>query len=204
MAMEQGLPSAGMPPVSPGVAGQAARAAPQRTAMQAGEASAGGGPEGAEEAPNVSQALQQEYEQATEGLGDMLYRDQKTSDAFDKMLLEEDPIGTTIQASLIAIQQLDQRLDLDEGVFQAVTQDAVNMLMELGEAKGLEYSGREAQQITAAVWEGVMQMVGGDDETIAEDYGTITQGMNEGQINDAMSTYKQLLSEGSGMGEQNG
>jgi hypothetical protein len=156
---------------------------------------------GEEETPNVTNDEQAEYQRVAEGMGDMLYRDDKMSNAVEQMLNPDDKMGSTIQAGVILMQQLDDRLDMDGLVVSQVTQDMSNGLMEIGEAKGLQFTPREMQQVTAGIWEGVMAVWGGEDETMNEDYATVTEGMAPEEIEEAKASYQQLLNEGTGAGE---
>lgn len=197
-------PMNGMPQAPQAMPGQVsdqdiANASPEPTAIDAAKQAAEA-PDG-EEMPNATPEEQAEYERVFDGLSDMLYENDQMSKSISGSLMQEDPMGSTIQAALVTIQQLDERLDMDEIVIPQITQDTTEMIMELGEAKGLQYTGRQAQQILAGVWEGVMIMFGGEDETINEDYAAITEGMSEAEINDSMATYQKLLSEGTGAGE---
>ena len=101
----------------------------------------------------------------------------------------------------MTIKELDERLDLDDEVIASIAENASTMLMDLGDAKGLEYTGREQQQVMGGIWEGVMMLFGGEDETLQADYGELTQGMGQPEIDDAMNTYERLVREGSGAGE---
>ena len=156
-----------------------------------------------EEIPNVSADEQAEYDRAADGLSDMLHQNEEMSTKITDGLLKEDPIGSTIQAATIVIQQLDERIDMDSAVIPQITSDTVEMLVELGEAKGLSFTGRQVQQVMGGTWEAVMIMFGGEDESINEDYATMTQGMGQAEIEDSMASYQQLTNEGDGAGELN-
>jgi hypothetical protein len=106
---------------------------------------------------------QAEYERAMKALSRVLYANNKTASAIVNQIDPNDKIGSTTKASILLLQQLDEKIQMDEVVVPEVTREATSRVMELAETRyGIEYGGREAQVILGSVWEGVQQMFGAD------------------------------------------
>jgi len=158
--------------------------------------------DGQEEEPNVTNDEQAEYERVAEGMGDILYRDEKMSAAVEQSINADDKMGSTIQTGISLMKALDDRMDIDGIVVGQITQDLAGALMELGEAKGIQYTPRESQQILAGIWQGSMFLFAGESDAMAQDYATVTEGMGQEEIDEGNASYEALLAEGTGMGEQ--
>lgn len=117
---------------------------------------------GSEEA---TQREQQEYERVVKAMEKILYEEDNLVDAVMQQLNPEDKISSTTKATTLFIQQVDERLDMDEIVIPQITQDAVEMITELAEQRfGQEFSEQEMQATLGATWEGVMAMFGVDQQ----------------------------------------
>ncbi len=135
---------------------------------------------------------QKSYEQAMEAVKTVLYENDSTSDSISRMLQPEQKIDSTVQASLLALSEIDKQLDLDEGVIAQVAMDITDMVIDLGEqGKGIQYSEQESQAVWGSVWEGVMEMYGVDEG----EYADFTEGMSDEDVAGQEKQYKQFLGE---------
>lgn len=149
----------------------------------------GGAKGGEQEATPEEEA---EYKRSLEALHTVLYANEGTSQAVVDMLQPEDKIGSTVKAGVMLIQQLDEKIDMDESVIAQITMDAADRLIEMGErAKGMQYSEKEAQAVLGATWEGVMDLFGVDEGSYEE----LTQGMSDKEIGSYEKEYKGYLGE---------
>ncbi len=104
---------------------------------------------------------QAEYERAMKALAAVLYQNDKMAAAMVDQIVPEDKIGSTTKASLMLIQQMDEKLQMDESVVAQFSVEVVERLSELAEARhNMQYGDRELQVIMGAVWEGVQAMFG--------------------------------------------
>lgn len=118
-----------------------------------------GTPVGPEE--QASPEEQQEYQRAMKALSQVLYANDKTSNAIVDQIDPNDKVGSTAKVNMLVMQQLDKKINMDESIVAQMTQEVAERIMELAEARhGFEYSEREAQVILGATWEGVAQMFG--------------------------------------------
>lgn len=183
-------------------------AAEPTTAPQGPEAQFGAEPPaGAEvtaEAPEGEEATPEEqkaYEDAMSALHKVMYTNQGTSEAIADMLQPEDKIGSTVKAGVMVIQQLDQKIDMDENIIAEMTAETADRLMEMGErAKGMQFTDQEAQAVAGATWEGVMQMFGVDEEQ----YNSFMSGMAPEEIDKQKKTYESFLGQSAPGAQQGG
>ena len=104
---------------------------------------------------------QAEYERAMRALAQVLYQNDKMAAAMVDQIIPDDKVGSTTKASLMLIQQLDEKLQMDESVVAQFSVEVVERLTELAEARhNIQYGDRELQVIMGSVWEGVQQMFG--------------------------------------------
>ncbi len=104
---------------------------------------------------------QAEYERAMKALAQVLYQNDKMASAMVDQIVPDDKIGSTTKASLMLIQQMDEKLQMDESVVAQFSVEVVERLTELAEARhNMQYGDRELQVIMGAVWEGVQAMFG--------------------------------------------
>ena len=104
---------------------------------------------------------QAEYERAMKALAQVLYQNDKMAAAMVDQIIPDDKIGSTTKASLMLIQQMDEKLQMDESVVAQFSVEVVERLTELAEARhNMQYGERELQVIMGAVWEGVQAMFG--------------------------------------------
>jgi hypothetical protein len=121
-------------------------------------------PPGMNEQP-ASPEEQKEYERVMEALSKVLYSNDKTAGAIVDQVLPSDKITSTTKATVLLVQQLDEKVQMDEAVVAEVTQEATARIMELAEARhGFQYGEREAQVIMGSVWEGVQGLFGMDQQ----------------------------------------
>lgn len=135
---------------------------------------------------------QQEYERAMSAVQTTLYENDETADSIERMLQPEQKVDSTVQAALITLSEVDKQLNLDEGVIAQVAMDITDMIIDLGqEGKGIQYSDQEAQAVWGAVWEGVMEMYGVDEE----EFESFTKDMSDEEVSGYDQQYKQFLGE---------
>lgn len=133
---------------------------------------------------------QAEYERAVGALGKVLYEDDETADAVVDQLREEDPVGSITKASILLVRQLDDRLDLDENVIAQFTLEVLDRVVELYETKtGQDLPPEEVEKVTAATWEGIMQVYDIDEE----DYRQFTDGLSEDDVKAMEQSYQQKM-----------
>ncbi len=119
-------------------------------------------------------AEQAEYERVVGAMQKILYEEDRLVDSVMQQLDPNDKVSSTTKATTLFIQQIDERLDMDEIVIPQVTMDAVEMITELAEQRfGQEFSEQELQATFGSTWEGVMAMFGIEEE----DYAQLTEGM---------------------------
>ena len=142
-----------------------------------------------EEATEEEQA---ELDRALGALSKVLYEDDNTSQSIQDQLRPEERIGSIAKASILLIQQLDEKLDLDEVVIAEFTQEVADRVIDMYEAKNdEEVTDEDAQKVLGATWEGVQELFGVDEDSYEE----MTQGMGEEDINQYTQQYKQFLGE---------
>lgn len=133
---------------------------------------------------------QEEYDQAISALHKVMYSNEGTSQALVDMLQPSDKVGSTTKASILLIQQLDEKLDMDESIIAEITMDVADRMIEMAErAKGMSFSEKETQAVAGATWEGVMELFGVDEG----DYEEMTRGLSEQDIAAQTKTYKGFL-----------
>lgn len=108
---------------------------------------------------------QQEYERAMRALSQVLYSNDEIANSIVDQVDPNDKVGTTSKVSILLMNQLDQKVNMDESVVATVSQELVERISELAEARhNIEYGERELQVIMGAVWEGVQAMFGMDEQ----------------------------------------
>lgn len=116
---------------------------------------------GTEQATPEEQA---EYERAMTAMAQVLYTNEKTSNAIVDQVDPNNKIDSTSKASMLFFQQLDEKVDMDEAVVAQMTQESVARIMELAENRhNMTYDDREQQIILSTVWEGIQTMFGMDE-----------------------------------------
>lgn len=139
---------------------------------------------------DASESENREYERAYAALEEMLYDVDGTAKGISKMIDPNNKVESTIKANLTVLNQLDEGVDLDEIVVPQITQDIVDKVSELGEARySMEYSERDLQATLGATWEGALAMFGID----PEDYKNFMTGYDENQIGQLKSAYQGFL-----------
>jgi hypothetical protein len=153
-----GVPSTGTGQPPPGVPST------QAAAMSGGRAT---GMDVGEEPATPEE--QKEYERAMKAMAKVLYSSPKTANAIVDQVIPDDKVDSTAKVSMLFLQQLDKKINMDESVIAEMTQQATSRIMELAETRhGIEYDEQEAQVIIGTTWEGVMQVFGMDKEQHGE------------------------------------
>lgn len=149
-------------------------------------------PSGAGEDQEATSEEQESYDQAMRAVDTILYENDKTAESVENMLTAEDKIGGTVQASLMVLTQLDQKIDMPEEIIAQVAMDITDMVVDLAEeGKGIQYSEKETQAVWGSVWEGVMEVYGVDEE----EYASFTADMSDEDIAAQEQAHKGFLGE---------
>lgn len=112
---------------------------------------------------------QQEYERSMRAMAEVLYGNEKTSNAIVDQVDPNDKVSSTSKVSMLFLQQLDEKINMDESVVSQMTEETVTRIMELAENRHqVEYDESEVQVILSTVWEGVSQMFGMDEASHSE------------------------------------
>ena len=160
-------PTTGQPPAGavPPTTGQPPPgAAPPQQAVREVDPNApaveGQMPEGISE-ERASPEEQKEYERAMQALSKVLYGNDETANAIVDQIDPNDKISSTVKVSVLLMNQLDQKIQMDVAVVAEVSVEAVERISELAEARhDMKYGDRELQVIMGSVWEGVQEMFG--------------------------------------------
>lgn len=179
--------SAGAPGVQAPTTGQPPAGVPQAPTTgqpPAGPpAGAGGPPEEGGDLPApeepASPEEQKEYERAMRAVARVLYSNDKTANSIVDQVDPNDKVSSTAKVSLLFIQQLDRKINLDETVIPSITQEVVGRITELAEARhGVEYTPQEQEQTFGATWEGIQSLYGAD----PADFSQRVQSMDSGKL----------------------
>jgi hypothetical protein len=138
----------------------------------------------------ASPEAQKEYERAMEGLSRILYSNEEISNSIVDQVSPDDKVGSTAKVSMLVINQLDSKINMDTEVVAAVSQEAVERVTELAEARhNITYGERELQVIMGSVWEGVQGMFGMEPQE-AE---ALMSGIGEEGLADLKGQYEGFL-----------
>jgi len=136
---------------------------------------------------------QQEYERAMDALHEVLYGNDDTSSTIVKSLMDtpKSKIDPLVKTSLLVIQQIDDKIDLDEAVIAQFTGEVVERLIELSEVRyKTNYSDKEAQTALGATWEGVIQLFDGADQ---QEFDSFTRNLHPDDVAKGEKMYGELL-----------
>lgn len=104
------------------------------------------------------------YARAMQYMSKILYGDRGAKSIVDQ-IDPNDKVSSTTKAGVMIVQQMDKKLQMDQGIVAEITKEASTRIMELAEARhSMEYGGREAQVIVGATWEGVQELFGTNPE----------------------------------------
>ena len=186
-------PEAGAPPAGPAPAPTGAPpAGPAPTAAAPG----GTADAGAAVEPYMQQAdpqQQQEYERAIRAMAKVLYANDKTANAIVDQITPNDLVGSTSKVAMLFIKELDRKVNMDESVIATVTQETVERIAELAEARhSVSYQPTDIEKILGATWEGVQSMFGNED---VEGYTQTVQGMRPEDLATIKSQHEAILSQ---------
>lgn len=138
---------------------------------------------------------QESYEEAMEMLYKMMYVDDKTSATILDMIQPNAKVDSIVKTSVLVIQQLDEKLDLDAAVIPEMVITVPDMLIELAErGKQIQFSEGELKAILGSTQEMVMQVVDVD----AGEARRLMEQITPEQRAQAERDYKQFLAEAEG------
>lgn len=154
--------------------------------------------EGAVAADGEEPATQEEqdsYDEAMEMLYKMLYVDDKTSATIVDMIQPNGKVDSIVKASVLIIQQLDTKLDLDASVIPELVMDVPDRLIEIAEkSKRMTFSEGELKAILGSTQEMVMQVIDVD----AGEARRMMDNVSPEQKAQATRDYQKFLSESEG------
>lgn len=137
---------------------------------------------------------QAEYERAVKAMERILYGEDRLADAVMKQIDPNDKVSSTTKATALLIQQLDEKIDLDEIIIPQLTMDAVDTITELAEARyGIPFSEQETQATMGATWESVMAMFGVDED----DYNQLRSQFSNEDMDKLRASHQGFLGQGS-------
>ena len=186
-------PGAGAPPPTPGAG------APPPSPMAAGGAPSPAGGRGAPQLPMQEAAPeeQQEYERAMRAVVRVLYGNDETARGIVDQIDPNDIVGSTAKVGMIFIKELDRKVNMDESVIASITEEAVQRIAELAEARHqIEYKPTDMEKILGATWEGVQSMFGGD----PQQYTQIVQSLPPETLQALKTQHEQILASGKPQG----
>jgi len=147
----------------------------------------------------ASDEEQQSYEEAIKMLYKMMYVDDKTSATVVDMLQPGAKVDSIVKASVLIIQQIDEKLDLEAAVIPQLVMEVPDMLIELAErAKQMTFSDGELKAILGSTQEMVMQVIDVD----AGEARRLMDSISPEQKAQAERDYNQMLSEASDDSQQ--
>ena len=190
-------PAAGGAPTPAGPGTSPPGAPPPGADPRAG-AGAGAGPDTALDSylQQADPREQQEYERAMRGVAKVLYGTDNTANAIVDQIRPGHHVSDTAKVSMLFIKELDRKINMDEAVVASVTQEAVERISELAEARHrIQYTPSDMEKILGATWEGVQSMFGNED---VQGYIQTVQGMNPNDLA-ALKDYQEgILAQGQG------
>lgn len=150
-------PPAGVAPTAPG--------APPPGADPRAEAAAEGPPTPIDKyLEQADPREQQEYERAMRALAKVLYGNDGSANSIVDQIKPANYVSDTAKVTMMLIKELDRAINMDESVIASITQEAVERISELAEARHqIEYKRTDLEQILGATWEGVQSMFGNED-----------------------------------------
>ena len=133
---------------------------------------------------------QAELDRAVAALERILYESDNAGNSLMQQVSPEDKVGTAAKASILTVNLIDEQIDLDEIIVAQFTQEVVDRITELAEARyNMEYTERDLQATLGATWEGVMEMFGVDEADYQQFAGTFS----EDQVSSLEKTHKEFL-----------
>lgn len=135
---------------------------------------------------------QQSYEGAMKELQEALYDNENASDSFVSSVDPSDKIDGVVRSVISLISHIDEKVNLEDGAIFAVTEETTQRLIELAEvANGVQFSEKEYQKALMGAWEGVMQIMGGDDN-LQESYDLLAKNFSQNEIREGELMYEEL------------
>ena len=135
---------------------------------------------------------QQSYEEAMDMVMRMLYVDDKTSATIMDMIQPKAKVDSIVKAAVLIIQQVDQKLDLDQAVIPELVMEVPDRLIELAEeGKGMTFNEGELKAILGSTQEMVMQVIDVDKGEARR----LMDNLSPQQKQKAQADYQQLLGE---------
>ncbi len=141
----------------------------------------------------ATEAEEREYARVRGALDKILYEEDNIADSVMQQMDGNDRIGSVTKASALTIQQLDEKVDMDEIVVAQITMDTVDAISEMAEARyGVSFSEQELQAMLGATWESVMLMFGADDRELSQ----FMEGFDPDQVGQYLDARESILNQG--------
>lgn len=124
-------------------------------------------------------------------LAKVLYSNDGTANAIVDQIKAESYVSDTSKVVMMFIKELDRKINMDEAVIASVTQEAVERISELAEARHqIQYKPTEMEQIMGASWEGVQSMFGNED---VQGYTQTVRGMRDEDLSALQQQNQAIL-----------
>jgi hypothetical protein len=135
---------------------------------------------------------QQEYERAMRALAKVLYGSDGAANSIVDQIKPNALVSDTSKVTMMLIKELDRKINMDEAVIAEVTQEAVERISELAEARHqVQYQPTDIEKILGATWEGVQSMFGNED---VQGYTQTVQSMRPEDLQAIKSQHEAILS----------
>lgn len=108
--------------------------------------------------------IQEELGRGVNALSTALYSNQKTSDAIMGMVNEQEKVGSVAKAAVFATTQVMDKGDIAERVAAPLTALAVDEIIQMSEATGMEFSEEESKQALMSAQEMLLSAYGVSEE----------------------------------------
>lgn len=154
------------------------------------------GPQGAQPLPgdDVGEdvSIEDEAARGIQAVGKALYEDNEMSDKLLAMIDEKEKVGSTAQAAIMVVTEMDKQMDVAEPAIASIAVFAADRIMELAEAdarQGVKYSDMEAKQVMMTTMEGILMAYGVTPERQAE----ASSDLSEAERGEHQATYEDTL-----------
>ncbi len=127
---------------------------------------------------NLTPEETENYEAAMKMVGEILYNNDESSQAVLDLMKGEDPVAGVADAAMFLISQIEQAYqgNFPEQLILPVTDEATDMLLELGETAGIfKVDESMAVAVKSATAEELVAEYGADPAAVEEHLGDITE-----------------------------
>jgi hypothetical protein len=107
--------------------------------------------------------VREELARGANALSTALYSNEKTSAAVLKVVNEQDKIGTTAKAAVLAVTQTAEKAGIAPRVIPSLAALAVDEVISMASATGIEYSEDDSKKILMSAMEMTLSAYGVDE-----------------------------------------